>query len=65
MENQPITNHAGNGFYSAFYEAYMNHGDLKIKPDEVWMMIMLYFTKYVDDNAEQLRKAFVNHAGKK
>jgi iron uptake system EfeUOB component EfeO/EfeM len=26
---------------------------------------MLWFTKYVDDNAEELRTAFVMHAGKK
>lgn len=26
---------------------------------------MLWFTKYVDENAEQLRTAFVMHAGKK
>ena len=26
---------------------------------------MLYFSKYVDDNAEQLRNAFVSHEGKK
>jgi len=26
---------------------------------------MLYFSKYVTDNAEQLRDAFVNHSGKK
>ena len=43
----------------------MNHGDLKITPDDVWMAIMLFFSKYADDNAEALRKAFVNHEGKK
>lgn len=26
---------------------------------------MLYFTKYVNDNAEELRRAFVSHQGKK
>ena len=26
---------------------------------------MLYFSKYVTDNAEQLRSAFVSHEGKK
>lgn len=54
-----------NGFFAAFYEAYVNHGDLKITPDDVWMAIMLFFSKYVDENAEALRKAFVNHEGKK
>jgi hypothetical protein len=29
------------------------------------MMIMLWFTKYVDDNSNQLRKAFVTHEGMK
>jgi hypothetical protein len=29
------------------------------------MMIMLWFTKYVNDNAEELRTAFVMHQGKK
>lgn len=42
----------------------MAHGDVKIKPDEVWMIIMMWFVKYVNDNAEQLRKAFVSHEGK-
>jgi hypothetical protein len=26
---------------------------------------MLYFSKYVDNNAERLRNAFVSHEGKK
>lgn len=43
----------------------MNHGDLKIKPDEIWSVIMHWFSKYVDKNAEQLRHAFVQHEGKK
>ncbi len=54
-----------NGFFGAFYEAYINHGDVKITPDDVWSAIMLYFSKYVNDNAEKLRSAFVNHEGKK
>lgn len=52
MENTKFTNRSDNGFFQSFYEAYMRHGDLKIKPDDVWIAIMLYFTKYVDDNAE-------------
>jgi len=53
-----------NGFFHAFHQAYINHGDIKITPDEVWMIISLYFSKYVDTNAESLRRAFVNHEGK-
>jgi hypothetical protein len=33
MENAPFTNRANNGFFKAFYKAYIEHGDLKIKPD--------------------------------
>lgn len=43
----------------------MRHGDIKIKPDEIWHIIMMWFAKYVNNNAEQLRKAFVSHEGKR
>jgi hypothetical protein len=42
----------------------MKHGDVKVTPDDVWLTIMLYFSKYVDKNAKQLRQAFVHHEGK-
>ena len=54
-----------NGVFSAFYHAYNHHGDVKISPDDIWLTIMLYFSKYVNDNAEQLQSAFVSHQGKK
>jgi hypothetical protein len=53
-----------NGFFGAFFQAYNNHEDVKITPDDVWITIMLHFSKYVNENAEQLRKAFVSHEGK-
>jgi hypothetical protein len=55
----------GNGLLEAFLDAYNNHGDVKITPDDIWIAIMIYFSKYVTDNAEQLRAAFVQHEGKK
>ena len=42
----------------------MNHGDLKITPDDVWMPILIYFSKYVNDHAKELQQAFVRHEGK-
>jgi hypothetical protein len=54
-----------NGFFSAFYYAYIYHGGVKITPDDVWTVILLYFSKYVDENSKQLRAAFVTHEGKK
>lgn len=43
----------------------MKHGDLKITPDDVWLTIMLFFSKYVNKHAEKLRNAFVTHEGQK
>ncbi len=54
-----------NNFVGAFMEAYNNHGDVLISPDDVWIQIMFYFSKYVNDNAEALRDRFVAHQGKK
>jgi hypothetical protein len=45
--------------------AYNNHGDVKITPDDVWIVIMLNFSKYVNAHSEELRTAFVSHEGKK
>ncbi len=36
-----------------------------LSPNDIWLMITIYYAKYVDDNAEQLRKLFVDHEGKK
>ena len=40
-----------NGFFKVFHEAYMQHGDIKITPDDVWLTIMLFVSKYVDSHA--------------
>lgn len=51
-------------FLSALYTAYSDHYRLEIRPDDVWLTIMLTFADYVDNHAEQLRKMFVQHDGK-
>lgn len=38
---------------------------MKLSPDDVWITIMLFFSKYVNDHSEELRHAFVSHEGKK
>jgi hypothetical protein len=45
--------------------AYNHHGDIMISPDDVWVTIMFFFSKYVNDNAEELRSKFVDHEGEK
>lgn len=34
-------------------------------PDDIWLMISLYMSKYIDKNAKSLRKHFVTHEGLK
>lgn len=54
-----------NSFYSAFANAYNNHEDVVLSPDDTWMIICLHFSKYINDNAEKMRHMFVSHEGKK
>ena len=56
---------SSNGFFGAFCSAYNYHGDVMISPDDVWIVIMIFFKEYVNDNAEALRTKFVSHEGKK
>jgi hypothetical protein len=55
-------NHA---IFSAFLYAYNSHEDIVLSPDDIWLMICIYFSKFVNENAEQLRSLFVDHEGKK
>ena len=55
----------GNSFIGTFITAYNYHGDILLNPDDMWLMVSLYFSKYVDSNAEALRTKFVKHEGKK
>lgn len=54
-----------NSFYGAFVNAYNNHEDVVLSPDDVWMIVCLQFSKYVNNNAEQMRDLFVSHQGQK
>ena len=52
-------------FFTAFYEAYTQHGDIVLIPDEIWIMITLYLSSYIDKHAEKLRHKLVTFEGKK
>ncbi len=54
-----------NNFFSAFLRAYNKHEDVVLSPVDTWLMVCFIFSKYVNDNAEQMRKLFVSHEGKK
>lgn len=48
-------------FFDAFLNAYTQHGDVALVPDEVWIMILFYVSNYIDKNAEKLRTKLVSH----
>ena len=53
-----------NGFVHTVIEAYNKHRALIIRPDDVWLAILVQFNFFVNGNAELLRKNFVSHDGK-
>jgi hypothetical protein len=52
-----------NNFIGSFLNAYNTHSDVVLNPDDFWIMICLFFSNYVDSNAEALRSKFVAHDG--
>ena len=50
---------------SGFFKAYCNHYPIRIKPDDIWLLIVQCFSYQVNENSEKLRKYFVNFDGKK
>eukprot|EP00833_Pecoramyces_ruminatium_P005573 jgi/Orpsp1_1/1179605/evm.model.c7180000070040.1 len=56
MSNVPVLN--------GFYTAHTNHYPIRIKPDDIWLLIVQAFSNHVNSNAEELRNLFVNFNGK-
>lgn len=54
-----------NSFIGAIYAAYSSHYALRIRPDDVWLAIVLAWAGYVDAHAEEMRALFVSHEGRK
>ncbi|KDO23916.1 hypothetical protein SPRG_10061 [Saprolegnia parasitica CBS 223.65] len=57
--------HSESGFVFGVIQAYNLHHNLSIRPDDVWLAIMIQFGLYVNGNAEDLRHHFVQHQGQK
>ncbi|KAH9918195.1 uncharacterized protein BXZ73DRAFT_105321 [Epithele typhae] len=55
----------GSGFVSTVVEAYGQHHHLVLRPDDVWIAILVQLSFYVNAHAEELRQYFVAHQGKK
>jgi len=55
----------GNGVLVSCVTAFAQHLPLELSPDHIWTLMSYAFAKNVDENAEELRKNFVQHKGKK
>jgi len=66
MENctATVSSHQ-NPFFGAFLAAYNTHQDVLLAPDDVWLLVCLQFSKYVNKNAEAMRSKLVSHDGEK
>lgn len=53
------------GFVDTVFYSYQKHHNLIIRPDDIWTAIIVQFSLYVNGNAEELRRSFVNFEGKK
>jgi hypothetical protein len=55
-----------NGFVYGCLQAYNQHHNLVIRPDDVWITVMAQFAVYVDKNNKKMREYFVGgREGKK
>ncbi len=53
-----------NHFLNAILCAYNSHIGLRLSPDDLIIQLNLFFSQYVNENAEAVRKVFVDHEGK-
>ncbi|KIJ09867.1 hypothetical protein PAXINDRAFT_119771 [Paxillus involutus ATCC 200175] len=54
-----------NGFVKTVIESYNNHRGLIIRPDDVWLAILVQFGFFANNNAEALRRVFIGHEARK
>jgi len=48
-----------------FFQAHINHYPIRIRPDDIWLLIVQGFSNHVNANSKELRNYFVNFDGKK
>ncbi|KAN0042004.1 hypothetical protein ACTFIV_004560 [Dictyostelium citrinum] len=54
----------GNSFVLSALQAYSYHYGLSIKPDDIWIAILVQFSLYLNANSEKLRSKIVDFEGK-
>jgi hypothetical protein len=55
----------GNGFVDGIIRAFQQDLHLVLRPDDMWLAIMVQFSSYINGHAEEMRHFFVTHKGKK
>ncbi|CAF3923923.1 unnamed protein product [Adineta steineri] len=61
IANGPHTDLSSNAILESFLWAYYRHHDIVLSPDDMWLLVCMFFAQHVNDNAEQLRSNFVEH----
>ncbi|KAF2438162.1 hypothetical protein P171DRAFT_437225 [Karstenula rhodostoma CBS 690.94] len=56
---------SANGFVGTILDAYRMHNHVVLRPEDVWLGILIQFSFYVNAHAERLREHFVDHKGKR
>jgi hypothetical protein len=54
-----------NGLMNTIFKAYCHHTPLKLRPDDIWLSIVVVVFKYIDRNSDKFRKKLVDHEGQK
>ena len=49
---------------NGFYTAHTNHYPIRIKPDDIWLLIVQALSNHINQNSYELRHHFVNFKGK-
>ena len=55
----------GNGLLGTMYAAYSSHCPMVLRPDDIFLGIVIAFGWYVTNNSEETRHLFVDHTGRK
>jgi Domain of unknown function (DUF4419) len=56
---------SANGFLVVAYRAYIHHHHLIIRPNDVWLAILVQLNFYINANSEELRDSFVSHEARR
>jgi hypothetical protein len=59
-----LVNYNCHSFFQGMYQAYSDHRPFVLSPDMIWLLISQGFAQHVSNNAEELRKYFVDFDGR-